>query len=99
MQLCGRVLGLALVHRCLIDTFFTRAFYKLLLEIIERELIPNGKSQMVTEENKDTFISLMVKWRIERGVEEQSRALLKGLHEVGIKENLQKKLQRIYIFG
>uniref|UniRef100_A0A915BKB0 E3 ubiquitin-protein ligase n=1 Tax=Parascaris univalens TaxID=6257 RepID=A0A915BKB0_PARUN len=126
MQLCGRVLGLALVHRCLIDTFFTRAFYKLLLEvpftisdlqsmdsqfhnsllwikeneisadmeltfsttqdiggeIIERELIPNGKSQMVTEENKDTFISLMVKWRIERGVEEQSRALLKGLHEV-----------------
>ncbi|KHN79903.1 E3 ubiquitin-protein ligase HECW2 [Toxocara canis] len=126
MELCGRILGLALVHRCLIDTFFTRAFYKLLLqvpftisdlqsldsqfhnsllwikeneitpdmeltfsttqdiggEIIEKELITDGKNQLVTEENKHDFISLMVKWRIERGVEEQSRALLKGLHQV-----------------
>uniref|UniRef100_A0A914UWT3 HECT-type E3 ubiquitin transferase n=1 Tax=Plectus sambesii TaxID=2011161 RepID=A0A914UWT3_9BILA len=29
---CGRVLGLALLHRYLIDTFFTRAFYKFLLK-------------------------------------------------------------------
>lgn len=32
MELAGRVLGLALLHRCLIDTFFTRTFYKMLLE-------------------------------------------------------------------
>uniref|UniRef100_A0A914XU54 HECT-type E3 ubiquitin transferase n=1 Tax=Panagrolaimus superbus TaxID=310955 RepID=A0A914XU54_9BILA len=31
MELCGRVLGLALIHRCMIDTFFTRAFYKMLI--------------------------------------------------------------------
>ncbi|VDM45221.1 unnamed protein product [Toxocara canis] len=51
-------------------------------KIIEKELITDGKNQLVTEENKHDFISLMVKWRIERGVEEQSRALLKGLHQV-----------------
>ncbi|PAV87687.1 hypothetical protein WR25_07992 [Diploscapter pachys] len=30
--LCGRVLGLALLHRCLIDTFFTHIFYHCILE-------------------------------------------------------------------
>jgi hypothetical protein len=30
-ELCGRILGLALIHRCLIDTFFTKAFYKMLI--------------------------------------------------------------------
>lgn len=31
LELSGRVLGLALVHRCLIDAFFTKPFYKLIL--------------------------------------------------------------------
>ena len=31
MELCGRVLGLALLHRCQIDAFFTRAFYSTIL--------------------------------------------------------------------
>jgi hypothetical protein len=31
MELSGRILGLALLHSCLIDTFFTKAFYKMLL--------------------------------------------------------------------
>lgn len=30
---CGRVLGLALIHRYLMDTFFTRPFYKWLLKV------------------------------------------------------------------
>lgn len=34
MEMCGRVLGLALIHRCMIDTFFTRAFYKFLLGVL-----------------------------------------------------------------
>uniref|UniRef100_A0A914GXI2 HECT-type E3 ubiquitin transferase n=1 Tax=Globodera rostochiensis TaxID=31243 RepID=A0A914GXI2_GLORO len=33
MELCGRVLGLALVHRCLLDSFFTRPFYKMLAQL------------------------------------------------------------------
>ncbi|VDK30455.1 unnamed protein product [Gongylonema pulchrum] len=153
MELCGRVLGLALIHRCLIDTFFTRAFYKSLLgmyvfyphticdhfteyllllnydetpeapfviddlqsmdsqfynsllwikenkvtseldltfsvtedvggQIVEKELLPKGKDLLVTERNKHEFIAMMIKWRIERGVTEQSRALLRGLYQV-----------------
>lgn len=31
MELCGRILALSLIHRCLIDTFFTKAFYKMLI--------------------------------------------------------------------
>uniref|UniRef100_A0A183GEK4 HECT-type E3 ubiquitin transferase n=1 Tax=Heligmosomoides polygyrus TaxID=6339 RepID=A0A183GEK4_HELPZ len=121
MELAGRVLGLALLHRCLIDTFFTRTFYKMLLEqpvtvfdlqdvdpeffrsmmwlrenpvdstllcmksrfqVVEKELLPNGSELEVADQNKEEFISLMVKWRVERGVQRQSRALLRGLHQV-----------------
>uniref|UniRef100_A0A1I8AKU0 E3 ubiquitin-protein ligase n=2 Tax=Steinernema glaseri TaxID=37863 RepID=A0A1I8AKU0_9BILA len=132
-ELAGRVLGLALIHRCLIDTFFTRAFYKFLLqapfsisdlqsmdaqfyqsllwvkehpvspeldltfsatqdvdgEVEEKELVSNGRNIAVTEENKNEFLSLMVRWRIERGVEEQGKALLRGLYQVVDKEYLQ----------
>ncbi|KAK0416485.1 hypothetical protein QR680_012515 [Steinernema hermaphroditum] len=132
-ELAGRVLGLALIHRCLIDTFFTRAFYKFLLgrpftisdlqtmdaqfhqslkwvkentvtpeldltfsatqevggEIAEKELVSNGRNIAVTEENKNEFLALMVRWRIERGVEEQGKALLRGLYQVVDKEYLQ----------
>ncbi|VDM78064.1 unnamed protein product [Strongylus vulgaris] len=126
MELAGRVLGLALLHRCLIDTFFTRTFYKMLLEqpvtlhdlqdvdpefyrsmmwirenpvdpslgmtfivteeengqVVEKELLPNGDELEVADHNKEEFISLMVKWRIERGVQRQSQALLRGLHQI-----------------
>ncbi|PIO69537.1 HECT-domain protein [Teladorsagia circumcincta] len=126
MELAGRVLGLALLHRCLIDTFFTRTFYKMLLEqpvtvldlqdvdpeffrsmmwirenpidpslgmtfvvteqesgqVVEKELLPNGAALDVSDNNKEEFISLMVKWRVERGVQRQSRALLRGLHQI-----------------
>ncbi|KAK6047406.1 HECT-domain protein, partial [Cooperia oncophora] len=126
MELAGRVLGLALLHRCLIDTFFTRTFYKMLLEqpvtvldlqdvdqeffrsmmwirenpidkslgmtfvvteeengqVIEKELLPNGADLDVSDHNKEEFISLMVKWRVERGIQRQSRALLRGLHQI-----------------
>ncbi|CAJ0581051.1 unnamed protein product, partial [Mesorhabditis spiculigera] len=132
MELAGKVLGLALVHRCLVDTFFTRVFYKYLLgqkieledlelldnefynsliwirenvvmddleltfmamceiggEIIEKELLPNGKELKVNEHNKEHFIRLMVKWRAERGVEPQLKALLYGFHQIVEKEFL-----------
>ncbi|GMT20872.1 hypothetical protein PFISCL1PPCAC_12169, partial [Pristionchus fissidentatus] len=126
MELAGRVLGLSLVHRCLIDTFFTRTFYKMLLElpfvledlesvdpefcrslkwirdnriseeqgftfsvtqeiageVTEKELLPNGRELPVTDVNKEEFIQLMLRWRVERGVQPQSRALLRGLHQI-----------------
>ena len=126
MELCGRILGLALVHRCLLDCFFTRPFYKMLAQIpldledlremdpqifhslgwlrrnritddldlnfcvteelagqiTERELVPRGKSLPVTEQNKEKFVGLMLRWRVERGVQQQSEALLRGLQAV-----------------
>ncbi|KAI6187902.1 E3 ubiquitin-protein ligase [Aphelenchoides besseyi] len=126
MELCGRFLGLALIHRCQIDSFFTVVFYKMLLglpytmedvqsidtqfynslawirdnsitsdmdltfsttievagEIIERELVPDGKSILVTDSNKTEFLSLLTRWRVERNVSDQMQALLRGLYAV-----------------
>lgn len=36
----------------------------------------------VTEKNKKEYIERMVRWRVERGVSEQSQSLLKGFNEV-----------------
>ncbi|CAI5445330.1 unnamed protein product [Caenorhabditis angaria] len=32
LELCGRVLALAVIHKCLVDVFFTKTFYKNLLD-------------------------------------------------------------------
>uniref|UniRef100_A0AC35EV12 HECT-type E3 ubiquitin transferase n=1 Tax=Panagrolaimus sp. PS1159 TaxID=55785 RepID=A0AC35EV12_9BILA len=133
MELCGRVLGLALIHRCMIDTFFTRAFYKMLIglpykledlksmdlqyynsllwvrtnkitpdleltfstneeiagEVTERELLLGGKQIKVTDTNKEEFISLMIRWRVERNAEAQNKALLRGLYTLVDREYLR----------
>uniref|UniRef100_A0AC34QH10 HECT-type E3 ubiquitin transferase n=1 Tax=Panagrolaimus sp. JU765 TaxID=591449 RepID=A0AC34QH10_9BILA len=133
MELCGRVLGLALIHRCMIDTFFTRPFYKMLLgepykledlqlmdlqyynsllwirnnkitsdleltfntseeiagEIVEQELLPGGKQIKVTEGNKEEFISLMIRWRVEKNAEAQNKAILRGLYSLIDREYLR----------
>uniref|UniRef100_A0A2K6GZA3 HECT-type E3 ubiquitin transferase n=1 Tax=Propithecus coquereli TaxID=379532 RepID=A0A2K6GZA3_PROCO len=86
----GRILGLALIHQYLLDAFFTRPFYKALLRIIclvvnsitERELKPGGANIPVTEKNKKEYIERMVKWRIERGVVQQTESLVRGFYEV-----------------
>uniref|UniRef100_A0A0N5CCC7 E3 ubiquitin-protein ligase n=1 Tax=Strongyloides papillosus TaxID=174720 RepID=A0A0N5CCC7_STREA len=125
-ELCGRVIGLALIHRCLIDTFFSKPFYKLLLGIpytvddlkdmdieyynslkwisnnditgcvdftftattkingknIDVDLLPDGGNLLVTEYNKDQYINLLLKHRIERNIQEQIKALTRGLYDV-----------------
>jgi len=53
-------------------------------QMTERELKPNGKNIAVTEKNKKEYIERMVKWRVERGVAEQTESLVKGFYEVGI---------------
>ena len=47
----------------------------------ERELKPNGRNIAVTEKNKKDYIERMVKWRVERGVAEQTASLVRGFHE------------------
>ncbi|XP_077977948.1 E3 ubiquitin-protein ligase HECW2-like [Glandiceps talaboti] len=51
-------------------------------QLTERELKTNGKNIPVTEKNKKEYIERMVKWRIERGVSEQTDSLMRGFYEV-----------------
>ena len=50
-------------------------------QLTERELKPNGKNIIVTEKNKKEYIDRMAKWRVERGVTEQSEMLVRGFNE------------------
>ncbi|XP_051937937.1 E3 ubiquitin-protein ligase HECW2 [Hippocampus zosterae] len=51
-------------------------------QITERELKPGGAGIPVTEKNKKEYIERMVKWRIERGVAQQTESLVRGFYEV-----------------
>ncbi len=46
------------------------------------ELKPGGTDIPVTEDNKDEYVDLMVKWRLDRGVAKQMEAFKKGFGEV-----------------
>eukprot|EP00042_Codosiga_hollandica_P028040 m.144436 g.144436 ORF g.144436 m.144436 type:complete len:797 (-) comp52662_c0_seq1:132-2522(-) len=48
----------------------------------EVELKPGGKDIEVTEANKQEYVQLVTQWRLNRGVEEQITAFLKGFNEV-----------------
>lgn len=47
-----------------------------------QDLKPGGRNISLTERNKKEYIERMIRWRVERGVAEQSQALLKGFNEV-----------------
>ncbi|XP_077370519.1 E3 ubiquitin-protein ligase HECW2-like isoform X2 [Festucalex cinctus] len=51
-------------------------------QITERELKTGGANIPVTEKNKKEYIERMVKWRIERGVVQQTESLVRGFYEV-----------------
>lgn len=55
---------------------------ELLGRIVERELKPGGKNTVVNEKNKKEYLERMVKWRLERGVQEQTDSLVRGFYEV-----------------
>ncbi|KAL0204274.1 hypothetical protein M9458_002292, partial [Cirrhinus mrigala] len=50
-------------------------------QITERELKPGGANIPVSEKNKKEYIERMVKWRIERGVVQQTESLVRGFYE------------------
>ncbi|KTG45154.1 hypothetical protein cypCar_00017714, partial [Cyprinus carpio] len=50
--------------------------------VTERELKSGGTNVQVTEKNKKEYIERMVKWRVERGVVQQTQALVRGFYEV-----------------
>ncbi|MGH0128708.1 UNVERIFIED_CONTAM: hypothetical protein FKN15_035834 [Acipenser sinensis] len=51
-------------------------------QITERELKPGGANISVSEKNKKEYIERMVKWRIERGVVQQTESMVRGFYEV-----------------
>ena len=51
-------------------------------QVVERDLKENGRNIQVTEKNKLEYIQRMIKWRVERGVQQQTEALVKGFYEV-----------------
>uniref|UniRef100_A0AAQ4PR28 HECT-type E3 ubiquitin transferase n=1 Tax=Gasterosteus aculeatus aculeatus TaxID=481459 RepID=A0AAQ4PR28_GASAC len=51
-------------------------------QVTERELKSGGSNIQVTEKNKKDYIERMAKWRVERGVVQQTEALVRGFYEV-----------------
>ncbi|KAJ3594667.1 hypothetical protein NHX12_003974, partial [Muraenolepis orangiensis] len=51
-------------------------------QVTERELKSGGANITVTEKNKKEYIERMVRWRVERGVVQQTEAMVRGFYEV-----------------
>ncbi|XP_056635236.1 E3 ubiquitin-protein ligase HECW2-like isoform X2 [Diorhabda sublineata] len=51
-------------------------------QVLERELKPGGRNVPVTEKNKKEYLERIVRWRLERGVSEQTESLVRGFYEV-----------------
>ncbi|CDS36524.1 neural cell expressed developmentally [Echinococcus multilocularis] len=128
----GRVCGMAVYHGKLVDGFFIRPFYKMMLgrkiglkdmeavdsgyyrslkyildadprdleltfavdeehfgETVEVELIPNGRSCLVTNANKRDYIERIINWRFVSRVEHQMCAFLEGFNDIIPLETLQ----------
>lgn len=64
-----------------LDLFFS-VMEEVAGKVVEKELKPGGRNTAVTEKNKKDYIERMVKWRLERGVAEQTEYLVKGFYEV-----------------
>ncbi|XP_072752879.1 E3 ubiquitin-protein ligase Nedd-4 isoform X4 [Anoplolepis gracilipes] len=119
----GRIAGMAVYHGKLLDAFFIRPFYKMMLgkpidlkdmesvdseyynsllwikendpsgleltfcldeesfgHTSQRELKPDGANILLTDENKDEYISLVIQWRFVSRVQEQMNAFLEGFN-------------------
>jgi len=126
----GRVAGMAVYHGKLLDAFFIRPFYKMMLgkkitlqdmesvdseyynslqwllendpevlmltftveeevfgELVSHELKEGGNDISVTDENKQEYIDLVIKWRFVDRIKIQMDSFMKGFEEI-IPQNL-----------
>ncbi|NXT17196.1 HECW2 ligase, partial [Syrrhaptes paradoxus] len=60
-------------------------------------LKPGGANIPVTEKNKKEYIERMVKWRIERGVVQQTESLVRGFYEGQARKNLLTILSTTFV--
>lgn len=70
-----------------------------MVQITERELKPGGAGIPVSEKNKKEYIERMVKWRIERGVAQQTESLVRGFYEVHLICEILLRLSKYEIRG
>ncbi|XP_077592081.1 NEDD4-like E3 ubiquitin-protein ligase WWP1 [Stigmatopora nigra] len=69
------------IEECNLEMYFS-VDMEILGKITSHDLKPDGANMLVTEENKEEYISLMAEWRFSRGVEGQTKAFLDGFNEV-----------------
>uniref|UniRef100_H2SA30 E3 ubiquitin-protein ligase n=1 Tax=Takifugu rubripes TaxID=31033 RepID=H2SA30_TAKRU len=69
------------LEECGVELFFAQDM-EILGKVSSHELKEGGENELVTEENKEEYISLLTNWRFTRGVKEQTRAFLDGFNEV-----------------
>ncbi|XP_049605414.1 NEDD4-like E3 ubiquitin-protein ligase WWP1 isoform X1 [Syngnathus scovelli] len=69
------------IEECCLEMYFS-VDMEILGKITSHDLKPDGTNVLVTEENKEEYISLMAEWRFSRGVEGQTKAFLDGFNEV-----------------
>ncbi|KAM6925891.1 LOW QUALITY PROTEIN: NEDD4-like E3 ubiquitin-protein ligase WWP2, partial [Lycodopsis pacificus] len=68
------------LEECGVELYFAQDME--ILEVSTHQLKDDGENELVTEENKEEYISLLTDWRFTRGVEEQTKAFLDGFNEV-----------------
>ncbi|XP_014868705.1 PREDICTED: NEDD4-like E3 ubiquitin-protein ligase WWP2 isoform X1 [Poecilia mexicana] len=66
---------------CGVELYFAQDM-EILGKVSSHALKEGGEDELVTEENKEEYISLLTDWRFTRGVEEQTKAFLDGFNEV-----------------
>uniref|UniRef100_A0A8C6WL86 E3 ubiquitin-protein ligase n=1 Tax=Neogobius melanostomus TaxID=47308 RepID=A0A8C6WL86_9GOBI len=69
------------IEECGLEMYFS-VDMEILGKITSHDLKLDGVNILVTEENKEEYISLMAEWRFSRGVEGQTKAFLDGFNEV-----------------
>uniref|UniRef100_A0A8C5DRM8 E3 ubiquitin-protein ligase n=1 Tax=Gouania willdenowi TaxID=441366 RepID=A0A8C5DRM8_GOUWI len=69
------------LEECGVELYFAQDM-EILGKVSTHELKEDGENELVTEENKEEYISLLTDWRFTRGVEEQTKAFLDGFNEV-----------------
>ncbi|KAM9808219.1 NEDD4-like E3 ubiquitin-protein ligase WWP2 [Neosynchiropus ocellatus] len=69
------------LEECGLELYFAQDM-EILGKVTTHLLKEDGEDMLVTEENKEEYISLLTDWRFTRGVEEQTKAFLDGFNEV-----------------
>ncbi|XP_018594927.2 NEDD4-like E3 ubiquitin-protein ligase WWP2 isoform X2 [Scleropages formosus] len=69
------------LEECGVELYFAQDM-EILGKVSTHQLKDNGENELVTEDNKEEYISLLTDWRFTRGVEEQTKAFLDGFNEV-----------------